>query len=189
MGLVEIASALFGLICVVLTIKEHIWCWPTGLVQVILAIFVYWHARLYSDLILHVIYVVMSVYGWYNWLHGGADKGRLFVTRLSPLGLLLWTSTAAAGTGLLGLFMDRLTNADLPYWDASTTVLSLIAQYLLTEKKLESFMAWILVDVLCIGIYFYKSLYAFTLEYAAFLVLAATGLLAWRKSWKNRQPV
>jgi nicotinamide mononucleotide transporter len=185
MTYVEIVSALFGVICVVLTIRQDIRCWPTGLVQVALAAFVYYHARLYSDMWLHFIYIIMSVYGWYNWLHGGADRGPLRVTKLSLGGLAFWISAALLGTAAVGALMDNYTNADLAYWDAATTVLSLIAQWLLTKKKLESFMVWILVDVLCIGIYYYKGLFAFAAEYVAFLVLATSGLLAWYKSYRE----
>lgn len=182
---IEVIAALFGFICVVLTLRQNIWCWPTGLVQVTLYIWVFYKARLYSDMGLHAVYVAMSVFGWWNWLHGGMDRGKLMVQRLTAAGTILWLGTAVAGTAGLGAAMSAWTDASLPYWDAATTVLSLIAQWLMAKKVLESWLYWITVDVLAVGIYAVKGLYPSSLLYAAFLVLASMGFLAWYRSWRD----
>jgi nicotinamide mononucleotide transporter len=182
--IIELVATLFGLICVILTLKENIWCWPTGLVQVSLFIYVFFNARLYSDMILHIIYVPMQFYGWYNWLHGGAGRGELHVTRLGRRALALWALAAAAGNCMVGYIMQRHTNAALPYWDAAILVLSLIAQWLMSKKKLESFGIWIIVDLLAIAAYTVRGLYPTAALYGAFLILASSGLLAWHKSYR-----
>ena len=74
MSPVEIVATIFGLLCVYFTVKQNIWCWPTGLVQVVLYTYIFFGAKLYSDSILQVIYIPMQIYGWYFWLHGGKDK-------------------------------------------------------------------------------------------------------------------
>lgn len=178
---IEITATIFGLICVILTIKENIWCWPTGLVQVSLYIFVFFQARLYSDMGLHAVYVVMQFYGWYNWLHGGVDRTRLNIVRLRAREIAGWTVVAVAGTLSLGWIMNTYTNADLAYLDAGQTVLSLIAQWLMAKKVLESWLIWITVDVLSIGMYAVKHLYPTMGLYAVFLILAITGFWQWRK--------
>jgi nicotinamide mononucleotide transporter len=183
MALIEILATIFGFICVWLTIKQNIWCWPAGLIQVSLYVFVFHQARLYSDMGLHVIYVLMQFFGWYYWMYGGADRGQAKVARLSPRARAAWATMALAGTACLGFVMDNYTNADLAYWDAATTVLSLIAQWLMAKKILESFLIWMAVDVLCVGIYAVKALYPTTGLYLAFLVMATMGYLEWRKSW------
>ena len=82
--------------------------------------------------------------------------------------------------------MQRLTDASLPYWDAATTILSLIAQYLMTRKKLESWLFWITVDVLAIGVYIAKELYVTSGLYTVFLVLAITGFMTWQRTHQTR---
>ena len=181
MQIVEIVAAVFGLVCVILTIRQNIWCWPAGLVQVTLYILVFYEARLYSDMLLHVIYVAMQFFGWWNWLYGGENRTRLAVVRLAPAAGVFWSGLAVVGTLALGWSMSRYTNADLPYWDAAITVLSLIAQWLMAKKTLESYLIWILVDVLAVGVYAVKALYPSTLLYACFLCLATAGFLEWRK--------
>ncbi|MBN1675622.1 MAG: nicotinamide mononucleotide transporter [Kiritimatiellae bacterium] len=186
MPFVEGAAAIFGLICVRLFIRQHIWCWPTGLVQVLLYIAVFYHAKLYSDLILHVIYVIMQLYGWYNWLHGGRARSELRVTTLSVPRLGAWVGVGLLGTALWGWPMS-LIGAAAPYPDAFTTVMSLIAQWLLTRKKLESWGFWIAVDVVAIGVYLYKGLHMTAGLYAVFLVLAVNGLIEWRRACAGEQ--
>lgn len=134
---------------------------------------------------LQVVYVFMQLYGWYHWVYGGKDDEELPVTRLSTMRLAMWSAAGAAGIGGLGFMMDTYTDADLAYWDASTTVLSLIAQWLMAKKVLESWVFWIVVDVLAVGIYAVKGLYLTTGLYAVFLGLATAGLVAWLKSYRQ----
>ena len=182
---VEWTAALFGVLCVVLIIRRSIWCWPVGLVQVLLFIYIFYDAKLYSDLLLHVVYVVLQFYGWWAWLHGGKEGMPLEIRQLPLTGVLLWAGVGFSGILGLGYMMNTWTDASLPYWDAATTVLSLIAQYLLARKILENWVVWISVDVLCIGIYSYKGLYVTTGLYSIFLVLAIAGLIAWVRTLKK----
>lgn len=182
---IEAIAVVFGLICVWLTIRQNIWCWPTGLVQVALYIIIFYRVKLYSDLILHVIYVVMQIYGWHHWLHGGKDRGTLPVSTLPFRAKLTWPCVAVVGTVVWGYLMATFTDASVPYGDAFTTVASLIAQWLMARKRLESWFFWISVDVVAIGIYWYKSLILTSGLYAVFLVLATMGLFSWRKSMRE----
>ena len=184
----ELIGAILGLISVWLTVRQNIWCWPTGLVMVALYAVVFFRAKLYADAGLQLVYVVLQIYGWYEWLHGGKDQGRLEVTRITlRLGLALGV-IAAVATALMGYGLATRTDAALPYWDSAATVLSLVAQWMLARKLIENWLVWITVDVLSIGIYLAKGLYPTTVLYAAFLVLAALGWVEWRKTLKSLQP-
>jgi nicotinamide mononucleotide transporter len=179
----EIFASVFGLLCVWLTVRQNIWCWPTGLIQVLLFIVIFFEVKLYSDLILHVIYVGMQIYGWWFWLHGGRNHQEVEVT-VQRLGVrLAWLATALVVTVFWGYGMATWTAAAVPYGDAFTTVASLCAQWMLARKQLESWFYWIAVDVVAIGIYLSKSLYVTTGLYTVFLVLATLGLISWRRSW------
>jgi nicotinamide mononucleotide transporter len=179
---IEGIAVVFGLICVWLTIRQNIWCWPTGLVQVTLYIGIFYHVKLYSDLLLHVIYVILQIYGWHYWLHGGKDRQVLPVSTLGVPSRLAWPAAAVFGTLGWGYLMAEFTDAAVPYGDAFTTVASLIAQWLMARKKLETWLFWISVDVVAIGIYWYKSLYLTSGLYAVFLIFATLGWFAWRNS-------
>ncbi|THB63653.1 MAG: nicotinamide riboside transporter PnuC [Desulfovibrio sp.] len=184
---VEIVAALFGAVCVWLTLKENIWCWGAGLVQVSLYVWVFWQAKLYSDMGLHVVYVFLQFYGFYAWMWGGEGRTRLLIRTLSPREIAFWAGLAALGTAVLGGLMRMHTDAALPFWDAATTVLSLIAQWLMARKVLESWLVWISVDVLCVGIYTVKGLYPTAVLYGLFLILASMGYMAWRTTFLKKQ--
>lgn len=182
MSTIEAVGTVFGILCVALYVRQNIWSWPTGLVQIVLFIAVFYDVRLYSDLVLHIIYLVMQVYGWRHWLKGGVGGKSLPVTRLARTETAVWVVTALAGSFLCGYLVANYTDAAAPYPDAFVAVTSLVAQWLITRKKLESWLFWIVVDLVAIGIYFYKALYFATTLYCLFVVLGVMGYFTWRKS-------
>ena len=131
MSAIELSATLFGLACVWLTISRSIWCWPTGLVQVVLYVWIFYRAKLYSDVGLQVVYIVLQAYGWHHWLRGrsrgDSSVAELPITRLTPIALAVWAAAAAAGTVVLGRVMNRYTDAALAYWDAAITALRAVS--------------------------------------------------------------
>lgn len=181
MSPLEVIAVIFGLLCVGFSVRQSIWTWPTGLVQVSLYVVIFYQAKLYSDVILHVIYVGVQFFGWYQWLHGGKDHGRLPVSELSGRARGGWITTAILGSAAWGSGMSSLTDAALPYGDAFTTVASLIAQWLMAKKKIENWLFWIVVDVVAVGIYTVKELYLTAGLYGVFLVMCVLGYRAWKR--------
>jgi nicotinamide mononucleotide transporter len=187
MHLLESFAVLFGIACVVLTVRQNIWCWPTGLVQVVLYVYIFHEARLYSDMILHVIYVGLQIYGWYYWVRKGRQIGeRLPVTRLAPSHMSAFATGTFAVAWVWGEVMARYTDAALPYLDAFIAVASLTAQFLMARKKLESWIVWIIVDVTAIYVFWSRDLMMTAGLYAVFLGLCIAGLTEWRKSFQAR---
>lgn len=183
----ELVASVLGVISVSLLVRQNIWCWPIGIVMVTMYVYIFWQARLYSDMGLQVYYIGMQAWGWYHWLHGDQSDGTVRVSRMTNRAIGVWTALLAAGTAALGFTMMTFTDADVPYWDAATTVMSLLAQYLQTMKWLEAWILWILVDVLATGIYIYKGLYATSVLYTVFLGLATWGLIDWWRVYSRSQ--
>jgi nicotinamide mononucleotide transporter len=186
----EIIGVIFGVLCVLLTIRQSIWCWPTGLIQVLVFIWVFYDAKLYSDFILHIIYSVLQIYGWWYWLHPSSTPNPtdLKVTSLPAIHIAAWIVVTVIGTALWGAAMATLTDAAAPFPDAFLAVSSLIAQWLLTRKNLESWYFWIIVDITAIPLFISRDLHLTAALYAVFLILAITGLFAWRKSMHAAPP-
>lgn len=182
MSPVEIVAAGFGAVAVALNVRQHIWCWPAGLVQVALYVWVFWEAKLYSDVVLHVIYVGLQLYGWHHWLHGGADRGPLRTSALGVARTAAWSGAALAGTAAWGWAMASYTDAAVPYPDAFILAASLVAQWLMVGKKVESWIFWIAVDLVAVWVYWQKSLYPTVALYAAFLLMAVIGWRTWRRA-------
>ncbi|NUR35198.1 MAG: nicotinamide mononucleotide transporter [Gemmatimonadaceae bacterium] len=178
----ELAAALTGAISVWLSVRQNIWSWPTAIVNVVLYTVVFWDAKLYADMGLQVIYTVLSLYGWYQWLYGGAGRTELRVTRTPPRVAAILTLIAAAGSALLGTLLRHTTDAALPFMDSFLSSTSLVAQWMMTKKLLENWLVWIAVDVLYVGMFLFKGLYLTAGLYAVFLGLAVRGYLDWRRS-------
>jgi nicotinamide mononucleotide transporter len=128
------------------------------------------------------VYVVVSVYGWYAWLHGGEGKGALAVSHTPRRWALGLAGAGAVATVAFGLFLRHRTADALPFPDAGTTAFSLVAQWMATRKWLENWLLWMAVDVAYVAMYVSQRLYMTAGLYAAFLVLAVVGFREWRAS-------
>lgn len=183
MSVPEVIATVLGVIGVVLMIRENVWGWPVGMVQVAISAWVFFAAKLYSDVILQGFFLVIQAYGWWHWRHG-EDRRRidLPVTRLGGRAVASWLVAGAALTAGWGELMRRTTEAALPHWDAFILVFSVIAQWLQARKRLENWAGWMAVNVVAVGVYWAKDLRLFAGLYAGFFVLAVAGHVAWRRS-------
>lgn len=178
----ELVAVLFGIVSVFLSVRERILSWPTALVNVALYFALFFRTGLYSDMGLQAVYFGLSVYGWYEWLYGGAGRTALTVSRTPRQ---LWGILIAIGVvfwAVLGKLTSGLPGVALPYVDAATATTSLVAQYMMTRKLLENWTLWILVDVVYVGMFVFKGLYLTAGNYAIYLGLAVLGHIAWKRS-------
>lgn len=181
-SLAEIVGVVFGVTGVWLTVRQSIWCWPAGIVNVSLFAFVFAQSRLYGSAALQLVYLTLSVYGWYKWLHPG-DGGRVLLVSRTPgrwwIPLVVTAGFVAVG---FGYYLRTWTDAALPFVDAAATACSLVAQFMTTRKWIENWVIWIAVDVVYVGMYATQQLYATSALYAGFLVLAVLGYRDWQRS-------
>lgn len=186
MSLVELIGVIAGIIGVWLAARQNIWTWPVSIIGVTAYVFVFYDARLYADMGLNAFYVITSVYGWYEWLYGGKGHSERKVSRIGRRELIVLLLLVVAFTGGLGFFLDNYTDADLSYTDSATTAVSLMAYWMMAKKRLENWIVWLVVDVVYVGVYFYKELYLTTFLYLVFLVLAVMGYFDWKRDMENR---
>jgi nicotinamide mononucleotide transporter len=177
----EVIAAAFGVISVYLSTRQNIWSWPTAIVNVALYTVVFYQGRLYGQMGLQPIYLALSVYGWYQWLHGGEHHTQLRVSRASGRLMVMVATFILLGWLALAAVL-RQTDAALPRLDALLTIISLVAQWMMTRKILENWILWIAVDVVYVPMFISQRLYATSMLYAAFLVLAIMGFVEWRRS-------
>ena len=181
----ETIAFVITLVNVWLTIRENVWCWPTGIVSVILYAIVYWQARYYSSAGLQIVFFTLSVYGWYEWLRGGAGHTELHVTRLQRRHIPLVLLAGIALTTAIG-FAGRAAGAMLPFYDAAIAGFSIVAQWMMARKKLENWAMWIGVNIIAVGVYSAGRLYLTAVLYLILLALAFRGWVEWRRSMEHR---
>ncbi|WP_310392429.1 nicotinamide riboside transporter PnuC [Hymenobacter sp.] len=180
--LLEWVAVATGFVCVWLAARESLWNFPAAIVSCGLYVFIYHGARLYSDRNLQGLFIALGLYGWYEWLHGGRGRTALRVSRTTGREWLAGAGFAAAYTLGFGYYLGHYTDATLPYVDSFTTAGSIVAQYLLTRKRLENWLLWIVVDVIYVPVLWYKELYPTSGLYALYLGLAAYGYWQWRRA-------
>jgi nicotinamide mononucleotide transporter len=185
----EILAVVFSLVCVLLTIKENIWQWSVGIIGVIFYFIFYHQEKLYASKWLQLVFIALQIYGWYEWLHGGKDKGELKISRTSIRLNFLLGGLAIAGTAAMAYGFAKFTDNASPLLDSAVTVLSLIAQWMVAKKYLENWLVWIAVNLLTIALGIRQKLYPTAGLYAIFFILAILGLLEWRKTYRNLQRV
>jgi len=181
-NLFELVSFVLSLITVILNIRQNHLAWAFAILSSATYGIVFFNARLYGDMALQGMFIVVSLWGWYQWLYGGVNHHTLRVSHCDSKGYIY---SVVVWLGLFGLFAWYLTNhtdTDVPNIDGFLTAGSLIGQILLSRKKVENWIIWIIVDILYVGLYVYKGLMLTAILYAIFIVLAVIGLLAWRRA-------
>ncbi len=180
MSWVELVGAIISAWAVWLTALRKPWCWPIGLISVLVYSWIFVDAKLYSDALLQLAFAGLIVYGWHRWLRNLGEDGRVRVAPLPPGEATLHVVIGMAGALALGFAMHRYTDAALPWLDAALTSFSLVAQWWQGRRHIAAWWLWIAVDVIYVGEYVYKHLMITSVLYAGFIVLAIMGLRAWR---------
>ncbi len=185
--ILELAGLVFGLLAVWFLIKQNILTWPAGIIYIFISFVIFWRIQLYGDFILHVFFLILNVYGWLYWKKGN-EKKELHVTALTLKQNAILLGITTIGVVFFGYFLAHLpqlvyglTPASVPYWDATTSILSVTAMWLTTQKKIENWYYWFAVDILACGIYMYKGIHFYSVLYGVYIILAVWGYLAWRK--------
>ena len=188
MNAVEIFGLCTGTLSIALLIKQNIWTWPIGIAYTLASLYIFFTAKLYADFALHVFFLFMSFYGWYYWLQGNSrSDSELPVSRESKKVLAYSIIICVLAIILASNLFTIYTDAELPYWDNTTSILSVLAIWLQSRKKIESWVFWLIIDILSVGIYFYKDLYLYSLLYSIYVAMAFFGYATWLKSYRNEQ--
>jgi len=187
-GLLEWAGVFTGILCVWLAAKNNIWNWPIAVVSVLIYIFIFFESKLYADMGLQFYFFGMNIYGWYYWSkHRNNPEASRPIRLMSKNEMMLSMIGALLFTLILGFALHKNTDAAFPFIDSFCTACSLIAQLFLARKVLQNWLIWIFVDLLYVGVYMAKDLYATGLMYLLYVGIAAMGYADWRKIYREQK--
>lgn len=188
---VELMGTLFGLASVYFASKANILTWATGIINELFLFILFFQVQLYADMFLQVFFFVATLYGWYNW----RQKPKQNSITKTELKTKIWLASAIiVGTIFSGFLFANIhlylpqyfkTEAAFPFADSFVMVLSIVATILLAQKQIETWYLWIVVDIVCVFLFFQKGIVFLGLEYLVFLGLATYGLLNWKKQLKS----
>ena len=164
-----------------LVARQSLWNFPIGIVNNLFFGVLFFQSRLYGDMSLQGVYLVLGALGWAFWVWGKRGEAALPVTHIRPIEIIGCVLFLAISTPLMMQFL-HLAGGAVPFWDALTTALSLCAQYLLSRKRLENWWVWIVADLIYVPLYIHRELYLTSALYGLFLILCGIGLRDWRAS-------
>lgn len=183
----EAIAVVTGLLSVWFAKKENILVYPTGIISVLIYVYILPDKKLYADMGINFYYFVMSVYGWYNWTRKDNEHHVIHISKSSFKENLYSFSFFLLFFITLIIVLKKYTDSDVPYIDSFTTALFFVAMILMARKKMENWIVWIIGDLISIPLYFYKGLVLTSFQFLVFLILAISGYLSWKNSMASRK--
>jgi nicotinamide mononucleotide transporter len=198
MSYLEFFATLAGLFAIWLSARAIVWYWPIGIINIVLSFFLYFQVQLYPDMFLQIFFFVTNIVGWWRWTHPREfeedRRNELRVSYMKREHLLLVALIGLGGTFLFGTLAENIHQilpgifpkpSAFPYLDSFVTVMSIVTTFLVINKKIESWILWILIDVVAAGMYYVKGIWFFSFEYLIFCFIAAFGLWNWIREYRS----
>ncbi|MCR8846094.1 nicotinamide riboside transporter PnuC [Paenibacillus sp. SC116] len=183
---IEIVASVVGIINVWLLAREKVLNFPVGIIAVGLFLYIFWGQGLYALVVLSACQIIFNIFGWYYWLTNKGEGDVSPTVRLDAKGWIIYGTVILAGWLAWGYYQVQYTESTLPYLDALTAILGLVAQFMLSKKIFENWHLWIVYNIVCIAIYIYSDLHVMIILAIVNLFICIDGLLEWRRGYMQR---
>lgn len=191
--IIEITGAIIGLVYLLLEYKANVWLWPVGILMSVFYVIIYVTGKFYADAALQVYFIGANVYGLLKWTASRRHERKDGELKTEELKICntpgrLWLPLALVSVGiwmLIFLVLRTYTDSPVPLGDAFTTALSIVAMWMLSRKYIEQWLLWVVVNIVCVALYFWKGLYPTAVLYSVYVVVAVLGYFRWRKLRAN----
>jgi len=187
---IEIAGLILSLIYLYLSIKQKISLWIFGFLSSALYIVVFFQSKFYADMSLQFYYLVISVYGWFNWKNGKPGHGsELPASKTSKRMIIQLTIASIVIYVIYYVILAKFTDSTIPKADSLVGMLSVVGTWMLARKLIENWLVWIVADGIATGLFFYKGLYPTAVLFIIYTVMALIGYLQWKKTIDQQKRV
>ena len=187
MSPLEIFAVIISILGVALTIRRNMWCWLFNFVAFVLYAYLFFEFKLYGETILQFFFMVVNFYGFYHWLKGKQQDHEIRIEPIAVKTVIFQMILAAIGGLAFGLSLHYFTDAALPMLDSQLAAFSLLATYWTSRKHIATWVLWVFVDIIYVGMFIYKDLFLTAGLYAAFVGMAAFGWWQWEQVKKKQQ--
>ncbi|APR69668.1 nicotinamide mononucleotide transporter [Acinetobacter haemolyticus] len=177
----EIIAVIISVIGVTLTIQRNMWCWWFNILACSLYAYLFFTYKLYGETILQFFFIVFNFYGFYYWLKGQRQDHEIRIEPINRTSALAQICLAATGGLIFGMVLKYCTDASLPMLDSQLAAFSLLATYWTSQKHIATWLLWIIIDIVYVGMFLYKELLLTAGLYAAFVGLATYGWWQWQQ--------
>ncbi|WP_312967310.1 nicotinamide riboside transporter PnuC [Acinetobacter gerneri] len=186
MSPLEIFSVIISIIGVALTIKRNMLCWWFNFLAFVLYAYIFFEVKLYGETILQFLFMIVNFYGFYHWLKGKQQDHEIRIEPITKQLVIIQMIMAAIGGVIFGLVLHNFTDAAIPMLDSQLAAFSLLATYWTSRKHIATWVLWVFVDIIYVGMFIYKDLYPTAFLYAVFVAMAAFGWWQWSQVKKKQ---
>lgn len=186
MSVWEILGVALGIAYLLLAMKQNILCWYAAFFSTLIFIWLFWDVSLLMDSALNVYYLVMAVYGWWQWRRGVTQAELPIQVWTLPRHLLVFAGVVVASL-ISGWLLTNYTSAAYPYWDSFTTWGAVVTTYMVAKKVLENWLYWVVIDSVAGVLYFNKELYLTALLMVLYVILVIIGWFRWLPQYREQQ--
>ncbi|MDH5737899.1 MAG: nicotinamide riboside transporter PnuC [Gammaproteobacteria bacterium] len=182
----ETIAVILAIVYLLLVVRENIACWYAAFVSTLIFLVIFWHVNLYMESALQIYYLIMAVYGWYQWRQPASGTHYLPISTWRWYQHVLAITIVLGASTLSGYLLATHTDARLPWLDSFTTWASVLTTWMVARKILENWIYWLVIDSLSIYLYFDRALYFTALLFAVYLIIIGFGLHRWIKTYQNQ---
>lgn len=184
-SILEYIAVFFGIVSPLYSRKENILVYPTGIISVAIYIYLCFQQGIYAEMGINAFYLMMSFYGWYVWTHPETEKKEKPISVLTNKELIYNILLTIVFFLILYLILKKV-GSTVPVFDSLSTAIFITGMWLMSQKKLENWHAWILGNLISIPLFAYKTLVLTSLYYIIILVIAIFGLISWKKKFDEQ---
>lgn len=179
--LLEIAGLAVGLAYLYFEYHANRLVWLMSVIMPMISLFIYYKKGIYADFAINIYYLAIAIYGYIAWTFGFKRKKSepLPISHMPLRAYFIGVAALVAIFSFLAWGLVNFTDSNVPYWDAFTTALSIVAMWMLARKYAEQWLAWFIVDAVCVGLYYYKGIYFYSALYTVYTVIALFGYRKW----------
>ena len=189
----ELLAVFLAIAYLLLAVRENVLCWLFAFISTAIYTVLFWDVSLLMDSALNVYYMVMAVFGWYQWTHAaptnrathGEQTHKLAVRSMSNQQHGFVICTVAVLSIISGYLLSEHSNAAWPYVDSFTTWASVVTTYLVTQKYLQNWLYWIVIDAVSVPLYIDRGLNLTALLFVAYVIIAVLGYISWRSQLQS----
>ncbi|MFA5494699.1 MAG: nicotinamide riboside transporter PnuC [Porticoccaceae bacterium] len=178
----EAVAVILAVAYLLLAMRESAWCWYCAFASTAIYTALLWHASLLMQSLLNGYYMAMAVYGWWQWRRGGTSHEGVAISRWPWRRHGLLGVAVALAAAVTGYMLDTTSDAAWPYVDSLITWGSVAVTWMVAKKILENWLYWIVINSVCIFMYFDRGLYLSSTLFAFYVVIAIFGYYSWRSS-------
>ena len=187
----EVFAVIFGFISVWYSKNNNVLVFPTGLINTSIFVYLLFKWELLGDMLINAYYFIISIYGWYYWTRKSKKQNYTPITFLNSKDIkvvLIIALSSAIFVSLMYSYFDKWSGV-VSYIDILTTSIFFIGMWLMARRKIESWIFWIVGDVISVPLYFYKGLTFTSFQYFIFTFIAIAGYYKWKAIYNKNQPI